>query len=252
MTTATATGARVFPSHTHPNQPRQQVASAQGTNDAWWEPTRLDASVTAPAMRKAFERFSEALDPAFVDHVLLVGNPTGESTILSAVARLSSPVVFISVGAVPDRIEIADEMADVLHVFDRLQNELGLSQKELLAITGIRRRTYYSWKTKPASSRPRLSSLGDLWRLVDAVADLHEVVGGFLGQWIHGAREREKALRERRFDDLIDLALSRAVTPGRSFGGSGRIGVAADVELPIVPSGRGDARDEEDELEQWG
>lgn len=249
MTIAVPTGSRVFraPMSKSRNNTGSVVPSA-----AWWESTPVDATTTAPAMRTVLELFSEALDPCTTDRVLVVRNPERQNGFLATAARISCPVVFISVShAQASATEALDETSDVLIAFDRLQSELGLSQKELFAITGIKKRTYHSWQRKP-DSRPRLSSLGALWRVADAVDDLREAVGRPLAQWIHAAPARQKALREGQLDELVDMAVAFAEPTHRRYGRSNRVGIAADIELPIVRSGRPDAHDDEDELSPWG
>ena len=122
-------------------------------------------------------------------------------------------------------------------MFDRIQDELAVAQKELLTATGIKRRTYYSWRN-PAAPRPRPTSLGRLWRLADALVDLRETLERPVAAWLHASPERIAAFKEGRFEDLVDLAVAMSKPSQPTHGMSRRIGVAADIEMPIVKTGR--------------
>lgn len=124
-----------------------------------------------------------------------------------------------------------------LRVFDSLRSELGVTQKDLFTATGVKHRTYHSWKSKPAGSRTRRESVGRLFHLADSVADIREALGNVdLAAWLRASDVRYEALLEGRFDDLVDLAWAIPKPSGRSVGTSSRVGIASEVDLPIIRS----------------
>jgi hypothetical protein len=195
--------------------------------------TPVSLSPTAPALREAFVRFSETFEPVH-DHetvwVVLSGDAY-RSTVFSR-ASVAGRVLVLSVGETP---EVDPNTADPLAVFGRIQNELAVTQKDLLVAVGIKRRTYYSWKD-PSTPRPRPSSLGRLWHLADALVDLRDFLERPVAAWLHSAPERMAAFKEGRFEDLVDLAVTVPKPTGKSRGNSRRVGIAADVEVPVVKS----------------
>lgn len=190
---------------------------------------------TAPALREAVIRFSETLEPIHdleLVRVVLGGDPRCPTLISNA--PMSGRVVVVRVGETP---RVDPDTADALTVFEHVQNELGITQKDLLTATGIKRRTFYSWKD-PSTPRPRPSSLGSLWHLADALVDLREVLERPVAAWLHSSTDRMAALKEGRFEDLVDLAIAMPKRTGKAQGTSQRIGVAADVEVPVVKTGK--------------
>lgn len=203
-------------------------------------PVVLDPAV--PALREAFLRFAETFDPIHDQETVRIvrGGGVGHRTFTSN-ANVSGPLWVVMIGETSLTVKAASrfdpETADPLVVFDRLQSELAVTQKDLLAATGIRRRTYYSWK-KPSTPRPRPASLGGLWHLADALVDLREELDRPVAVWLHASPEREAAFREGRFEDLVDLAVAMPMPSERALGTSRHLGVAADVEVPIVKARR--------------
>jgi hypothetical protein len=199
------------------------------------EATPLALDPAAPALREAVRQFSEAFE-SFHDQesvrVVCAGN-FGSRTLISNVA-FSGRLLVLKVG---ESSRVDREQPDPLIVFDRIQGELAVTQKELLAATGIRHRTYYSWRnlTMP---RPRPASLGRLWHLADALVDLRETLERPVAAWIHASPERMAAFKEGRFEDLVDLAVTMPKPSQPAHGVSRRIGVAADVDMPVVKTGR--------------
>jgi hypothetical protein len=197
--------------------------------------TPLSLGQTPPALREAVLQFSEAFE-SFHDHEILkvvCAGALGALTLISNTS-LSGPVLVLKIGEASRAVA---EKADPLAVFDRIQSELAVTQKELFAATEIKRRTYYSWKN-PAAPHPRPSSLGRLWHLADALADLHETLERPLAAWLHTAPERMAAFKEGRFEDLVDLAVAMPESGPREHGTSRRIGIVADAEVPIVKASR--------------
>jgi hypothetical protein len=198
-------------------------------------PTPLALDPTAPALREAVRHFSETFEPLHDQEVVRVvrTGSFGSGTLVFNTSVVG-PVLVLKVG---DASYVDPEIADPLVVFDRIQDELAVTQKELLAATGIRRRTYYSWKS-PSTPRPRPSSLGRLWHLADALVDLRETLGRPVAAWLHASPERMAVFKEGRFEDLVDLAATMPKPSKPAHGTSRRIGVAADVEVPVVKTGR--------------
>jgi hypothetical protein len=232
-----ATGAPVFATPTFPRFRRASAASTASTEDdaITSAPTPVSITYTAPALREAIEQFAEVLDP-LQDHevIQVVLDPDGRDLIVFARAALNAPRITLRVGDVPRDDAISDGTADPLKVFTRVQAELGVTQRDMFAATGIKHRTFHSWKVKPASSRPRLASLGQLWRLADMLEDLREALGRPVGPWLHAKPERYAAFKAGRFDALVDLAVDVPRRSGKTIGASNQIGVTADVPMPIV------------------
>jgi hypothetical protein len=197
--------------------------------------TPLSLGQAPPALREAVLQFTEAFDGFNHQEIFRVvcAGALGARTLISS-RSLSNPVLVLEVGETshddPGRV-------DPLAVFDQIQGELAVTQKELLAATGIRRRTYYSWK-KPSAPRPRPSSLGQLWRLADMLVDLRETLERPIAVWLHTSPEHMTAFREGRFEDLVDFAVAMPEPSKRGHGTSRRVGIAADVDVPIVKAGR--------------
>jgi len=197
--------------------------------------TPLSLGQTPPALREAVLQFSEALESFYDQETFRVvcAGVTGARTLISDTS-FSNPVLVLKVG---ETTRVDPEIADPLNVFDQIQRELAVTQKELFAVTGIRRRTYYSWK-KPGARQPRSSSLGRLWHLADALIDLRETLERPIAAWIHSSPERLAAFKEGRFEDLVNLAVAMPESSQRGHGTSRRLGIAADVDVPIVRAGR--------------
>ncbi|PQM50311.1 hypothetical protein C5U48_20755 [Mycolicibacter virginiensis] len=197
--------------------------------------TPVSLNPAAPTLREAFERFSETFDPVH-DHEIVRVVLSGDayrSTLFSR-ASVTGRVFVLSVG---ETREVDPNTAEPLAVFERIQTELAVTQKDLLAAVGIKRRTYYSWKN-PSTPRPRPSSLGRLWHLADALVDLRDALDRPVAAWLHSAPERMAAFREGRFEDLVDLAVAAPKPTGKSRGNSRHTGVAADVAVPVVKTAR--------------
>lgn len=220
MTTTIATGASVVNS---------DFAGLGRSNK---QHTPMSLATTAPAFREVVRTFSGALDPLGDHETLRVVRVVG------GVSR----VVFS--GWFPDvplmSLRVADDPAemlavvDALAVFDQIRAELSVTLKDMFAATGIRSRTFHSWKRKAPSARPRANSMGMLWRLAEAVDDLRNTLERPIAPWLHGDPARLAALKAGRFDDLVDLAANAEKRDGKSFGTALQTGIALDVDLPVV------------------
>lgn len=244
MTTPQSTGAMVYPSRSKARQ--RHLPVVLWGDEAIWDRTPMDLGYTAPALRDAITMFSGALDDIGLGvRISVVKGFNGQMNVLGATPWLELPISYIGVPAATEHV---DEMSDIVEAFERIRAELGLTQREMFSATGIKKRTYHSWKRKPLGTRPRVSSQGRFWRLVDAVEDLHDTVDRPLGQWIRGDRRRLSALFDGRFDDLVDLAVNQTAFPKRSIGTSVYAGLGEDVEMPIIRTGKTSIEDVEDGL----
>lgn len=214
--------------------------------DRTWDWTPVDVEGATPALRDAVTLFSGVLDDFCMNMlVATVKDSTGRTNVLGIPSWLVTPFSFI---AVHDGAEEVGGMSDILLAFDHVRTELGLTQKEMFKATGIKHRTYHSWKRKSPDSRPRVSSQGRFWRLVDTLEDLRDAVGRPVDQWIRGSRERMDALLDGRFDDLVDLAIGKPPHAKRSVGTATRSGIAADVEMPSIRTGNVNVVDVEEDV----
>lgn len=228
-----------------------------------WDPTPLDINASfATGLRAAFETFRSAFDstqepPRTVE---FVANALGRFTIGPDCAarwdrpflRTSGSLVHqapITALATDDRFEeaadrlpfeqtashVAADVASggVVSTIRSLEVELGVALKDVLSAADIKKRTFHAWD-KPNKPQPRVASQGLLWRLVDAVEDVRELVDGPIQHWLHADGERLDALRQARFDDLVEMAVgTRERHQARS---ANRGGLGADVDFPLVRS----------------
>lgn len=232
MTMTIPTGSRIF--HTPPRWRQDLVAlpdePASGVDS--WEPTPVNVTRTTPALRDLFELFASSLDPVTeLDRVRFVHSADGDATDFVAFSQAS--VTFIQL---KESSSVVGAFSDVIQTFERLQVELGVTQRDLFRATGIKHRTFHSWAKKSTDSRPRLSSVGQLWLLADAVDDLRESVEGSVNKWIHAKPDRLEMLRAGRFDDLVNAAVVGSRAGSLSAARSTYTGLAPDVELPVVKS----------------
>lgn len=221
--------------------PMQNVDSARDRIEGDVDLTPVTLGPAVANLREAFVQFSETFNPVHdLETVRIVrgGDEWYRTFTTNAYVSGAIHVLLVGESALSEKQSRIDpETADPLVVFDHLQHELAVSQKDLLAATGIRRRTYYSWK-KPSAPRPRPASLGGLWHLADALIDLREELGRPVGAWLHASAEREAAFRDGRFQDLVDLAVAMPTPNQRAMGTSRYTGVGPDIEVPIVKTGK--------------
>lgn len=227
LTVATHTGSTTpIPS----SLKRNFFSSAQNVDT-----TPVALASTTPALREAFILFAESLEP-IRDRAtvrLVLGSDLTRPTLVWNAAISGRPVLVLRVG---EAAPIDLEAADALTVFETIRCELGVPQKELLAATGIKHRTFYSWKR--STLRPRSSSLGRLWNLADALVDLRETLERPVGAWLHSSNERMALFKAGRFEDLVDLAVAMPKPPEKAQGTSHRIGIATDVGVPLVKTNK--------------
>jgi hypothetical protein len=239
------TGAMVFRSPPRHREHRRDSV-LRGDELDWSESTPMDVGPTAPALREAVTMFSGVLDGIGAGvRIAVIKGFNGQMNVLGPVPWLVAPFSYIDASAESGHV---DEMSDILEAFDCIRAELGLTQKEMFSATGIKKRTYHSWKRKPLGSRPRVSSQGQFWRLADALEDLRDTVDRPLDKWIRGDRQRLDALLGGRFDQLVDLAVNRPAYPKRSIGTSVYTGIAEDIDMPVIRSGKTNIEDVEDRL----
>lgn len=236
------TGAMVFQS---PSGFRERHLRAVPREDELsWASTPMDVGSATPALREVVAMFSGALDRRDVDvRVSVVRDINGQTYVLAPSPLSVASFSYIDAA---DATANVDETSDVLDAFDVVRAELGLSQKEMFEATGIKKRTFHSWRNKPPGTRPRIASQGRFWSLVDALEDLRETVDRPVAQWIRGDRRRLRALLDGRFDELVDLAVNRPAYPKRSIGTSVFTGIAEDIDIPVVRSGKRNIEDVED------
>jgi hypothetical protein len=205
-----------------------------------FESTPVTLTSASPGLREAITSFAETLNPIYDHELVRVVRGAGGSTLLSTSAAVGR-VLVVRIGKVTetkaDDVDVADPhgTADALPTFDRLVIELGVSKKEMEQATGIKHRTYHSWR-KPSAPKPRTASVGRLWHLADAVTDLREVLERPLAAWLHAAPERMAAFRAGDFERLVDLAVDMRTDRDRrkTVGTSQRVGLAADVDMPVL------------------
>lgn len=206
-----------------------------------WVGTPVSVLGTARTLQSSFAQFSGALDSVREHDVIRVVTTRDDHRLaLTSSFRGMEPsswlVILKADARDPTR---SGDVVDALTIFDALRFELGLNRTEMLRATGVKARTYHSWKNKPAG-RPRLSSVRGLWDLADAVEELRDVVTLPLGDWFRKDDTRRRLLTNGEFDDLLDLAnniQARSEQGRRSRFEVG--GILYDAELPVDRAPRG-------------
>lgn len=238
-----STGGMVFRSPPRDKQRRRDSVLCSD-DENWWDSTPMDVGLTAPALREAVTMFSGVLDGISEGvRIAVVRGFNGQTNVLGSMPWLVAPFSYIDAPAESERI---DEMSDILEAFESVRAELGFTQQEMFSATGIKKRTFHSWRRKPLGSRPRVASQGRFWRLVDAIEDLRGTVDRPLDRWIRGDRQRLEAMLDGRFDDVVELAVNRPAYPKRSIGTSFYTGIAEDSDIPIIRTGKTNIEDVED------
>lgn len=127
---------------------------------------------------------------------------------------------------------------DVVDVVRDLQHRLGIDLKDVLAAASIKPRTYHSW-AQPSAPRPRLTSQGRLWALAQLVDDLPELLDVPIRQWVLAAPDRLPALRNGRFDELLEQASQERIQKDPTGTVAGPFhGVGEDGPLSPRPTNR--------------
>lgn len=213
--------------------------------DGWfrndWDATPVLTPNTTATFRASLTQFSDTFDRIREhDRVRIVTTTDDNILVFASVPRSLEQCRWLSTS---DSVagDTVGDVNDALVTFDELKRVLGMTKRDLFAATGIRPRTYHSWRNGDAS-RPRLQSVRGLWDLSDTVEQLQERLEQPLVVWFKNDRLRRMLLLERSFDALLDLADdipttrtsdARAYEPG---------GVWADVELPSTVTGHNPAR----------
>jgi hypothetical protein len=212
----------------------REIASPDAS---WQDVTPMSVKHTSPDLGSIIRSFSDALDLVEDRKIIrVVVNPMTRAIISSSIARSALPLDILQFGRTA--IAAPGLAPDVVSVFSRLKLELGVTQDDMFAATGIKHRTFHSWKRKSVSSRPRLESVGRLWELDDVVNELREGLDTPVGRWLQADPKRLTLFRAGKLDDLLELA-SGMVTGRRPDSTVGYVtGVGVDTELPIVRSGR--------------
>lgn len=233
--------ATVTPGTVDRHTPILRQINYRGYDSHEFESTPVALSSASPGLREALTSFAENLNPIYDHEWVRVVRSAGGSTVLSTSAALGR-VLVVRIGQAAEPAAVDDEdiasregALGALATFDRLVMELGVLKKDLQQATGIKHRTYHSWR-KPTAPKPRAASVGRLWHLADAVADLREVLDRPLAAWLHAAPERLVAFRAGEFERLVDLAVDMRSGPvsHKPIGTSQRVGLAADVDLPVL------------------
>ena len=214
--------------------------------DRTWDWTPVDVEGATPALRDAVTLFSGVLDDFCMNMlVATVKDSTGRTNVLGIPSWLVTPFSFI---AVHDGAEEVGGMSDILLAFDHVRTELGLTQKEMFKATGIKHRTYHSWKRKSPDSRPRVSSQGRFWRLVDTLEDLRDAVGR---PWTSGSGGHGNGWMRFSMGALTTSSTwrsaNRLMRNAPSVPRRG-VGIAADVEMPSIRTGNVNVVDVEEDV----
>ena len=144
----------------------------------------------------SFDAFDPALDP------LATGMGTrdaGLTVVIDPEALLGKTFSWLSVDAEPDAELTA--FAAVNHVATILRVPI----IDVLKATGIKNRTFYSWRDSDVN--PRVGSQGELWRLVSLCDDLEAVLGQDVREWFRADQRHRGELQNGQFEDLPERRL---------------------------------------------
>ena len=212
---------------------RSRTGGPAGSTPASVQHTPVDTTGSVDLyLRHALAQFAEVFD----------GPPEGPSISKSAPVSgfnqyLESSI--FSFGLILDETQSAvgsTPTDDVVAVVRKIENELGLPLKDVLAAAGVKKRTFHSW-VSGAARVPQLRSQGQLWQLVDALDDIRESVRGPVGPWLKSDLRHMTLLRSGLLDELVDASLPvRAPDEIRHV----RRGIADDFEMPVIKSGHVD------------
>jgi hypothetical protein len=167
-------------------------------------------------------------------HIRVITGPGGSGILHSSLARATMPLNVLQLGS-PQASSLAP---DVVSAFLRIQHDLGVTQDDMFAATGIKHRTFHSWKRKSSSSRPRLDSVGRLWYLDELVDELRETLDVPLDRWIKSSSEHLALFRNGDLYGLLDRASAVGSERDLDTAVEYTTGVGVDVVVPIVRSGK--------------
>lgn len=135
------------------------------------------------------------LDPRIGDVLEVWEGPPATADAVPQLRIVAAPMVREYPQTAVDAVEFIRDLLDV-------------SQDAVLASVGIQERTYFGWKSNRAS-RPRVSSLGKLWLMVEALFGL-EPHRPNLAAWFHSTPEAQRAFASGDVSRLQLLELQAA------------------------------------------
>lgn len=89
--------------------------------------------------------------------------------------------------------------------FEYIRDVLHLNNGQVSAAIDVQERTYYNWLGKP-KTKPRTSSLGRLWPMVDALFHL-QVVHPNIAGWFHSTPAAQEAFHAGDLNRFLQLEL---------------------------------------------
>ena len=92
-----------------------------------------------------------------------------------------------------------------VEAFDYVCDVLQVNRTDVYDAVGVQERTYYNWQTKP-DTRPRATSLGRLWPMVEALFRLQAVHPNIAG-WYHTTPAAQAAFKAGDINRLLQLEL---------------------------------------------
>ncbi len=158
-----------------------------------------------------------------------IGSKT--ATLISFPLGGLSSHVFTLIGHLENLGDETAAVSDAVAVIDQLAGELGVPLSYVLKAAGVKRRTYYSWRSMPSRS-PRVASQARLWTFAQIVEDLRDELGSGLRQWVHALPDRLTAIRDGHPDDLISLLWSHEADILQPDLTARTSGLAQDVVVP--------------------
>jgi hypothetical protein len=98
---------------------------------------------------------------------------------------------------------------EIVGAVDWISRSLGMAERDVLSAAGIRERTFYSWKSKPATV-PRRGSQADVWALVRSTSLIVDALAGHAPLWFRSDPSFHELFVEGQHAKLVGLALVAA------------------------------------------
>jgi hypothetical protein len=168
------------------------------------------AWIADPVLRDAMERFADVIAPITYSHrdcPPLLTPTVGRSWYADINLLARRPMtVWIERHLASEAEQPATPLPQPTEAITYIQDTLGLGLRQVLKAADVRPRTYHSWHENPGR-RPRLASVGRLWRLHQLTEDLLETLGSAKVQrWFVEDEASLAALLRGQFDEVAAAA----------------------------------------------
>lgn len=182
------------------------------------------AWIADPVLREAMEMFADVIARLRDCRLAEITPSAGQSWYADINLLARRPMtIWTERNLIPQTGPQTPELPQAVQAVVEIHEALGISLRQALRVARVRPRTYHSWRENPAR-RPRLSSVGRLWRLYQLKDDLIEILGeARLQRWLGEDDARMASLLHGQFDEIAAAAyssVSRQQEPARTFDGA--------------------------------